>query len=216
MNREQWLHSAADWLDHNILKPHGARLPAKWSIGVGFPRGSAKAIGQCWPGSLATDGETVHMIISPTLGNGDLVNLLQVVLHECIHAAVGNQHKHGGEFKRVARAVGLEGKLTATFVSEGNPLAAHLRSLAESLGEYPHVELVPRPRGFRGGETPVPRDPDGGGEDPEKKPSMSGWVRYRSTREETYTLLVSPRSVENHGAPRDPWGETMVPKEKGE
>lgn len=212
MNREQWLRTAAERLDLAVLAPQGARLPEHWAISVRFPRGSRKAIGQAWPAGTAADGKTHHILISPILGNEDIVNLLQVVLHECIHVAVGNKHGHGGEFKRVARAVGLEGKLTATTVSEGSVLYKQLEALAKELGPYEHVTLVPRAR-MRGGETPrVPDGGDeGGGEEAPKK--QRGWVRYQSTREPKYTVVVSPKSVEEWGAPRDPWGIEMEVKE---
>lgn len=211
MNREQWLRGAADWIDQNILKPHNVRLPEKWAISVGFPKGSAKAIGQCWPTNMAADSETTTILISPVLGNHDLVNLLQVIVHECIHAAVGNKHKHGGEFKRVARAVGLEGKLTATYVSEGSALAVQLLGLAEGLGEYPHVALVPR-KAVRGGDAPERKGGEDGDGDGDGGSAQSRWVRYQSTQEAKYTVVVSAKSVEQWGAPKDPWGNDMEVK----
>lgn len=210
MNREQWLRGVADWMDENILKPNNARLPEKWAISVGFPKGSAKAIGQCWPTTMAADSKTTTILISPVVGNHDIVQVLTTVLHECIHAAVGNQHKHSGEFKRVARAVGLQGKLTATYAAEGTPLYEELRDLADMMGEYPHVALVPR-KHTRGGDAPGGEDaPDGGDGDGDK--GQSRWVRYRSTKEEKYTVVVSAKSVEQWGAPKDPWGENMEVK----
>lgn len=36
------------------------------------------------------------------------------------------------------------------------------------------------------------------------------WVRYVSTQDEKYTLVISPRSIERSGVPLDPWGKKMV------
>lgn len=204
MNREAWLQDATLLLEEEILAPQGVKLPEHWAVGVGFPKSSSGAIGQAWAPAAASDGKTCSIFLSPILGE-DRVRLLATLLHECIHVAVGHQHRHGGEFKRVARAVGLEGKLTATFA--GPALHTKLLSMATDLGEYPHVPLT-LGRKFRGGELPKDggEEPSGGAA-PEKKPSR--WPRYQSTTEPTYTVVVSARAVEAFGPPRDPWGNEM-------
>jgi hypothetical protein len=49
--------------------------------------------------------------------------------------------KHGKEFKRLAVAVGLEGKMTATVASES--LKQRLNALISEIGAYPHAALNP-------------------------------------------------------------------------
>lgn len=205
--REKWLIAAAAGLG-DLLVAVGATVPAKLLVSVGWPYGSRRAIGQCWSAPASADGETIQIFVSPVLGK-DVVQLLQVLLHELVHASVGTACKHAGEFKRVARAVGLEGKLTATHVSEGTELHAKLAALGETLGEYPHIELSGKPLGKapKGGG-------DGDGEEGEggEEKKAVGWIRYQSVREPKYTAVVSGLKVEEHGAPRDPWGEEMVPQ----
>jgi len=55
------------------------------------------------------------------------------------HAYLPVGSGHGKEFGRVARGVGLEGKLTATVA--GEDLVTDFDAILESLGEYPHSSL---------------------------------------------------------------------------
>jgi hypothetical protein len=57
-----------------------------------------------------------------------------------VHTAVGFECKHRGPFVKVAKAIGLEGKMTET--TAGEALIARLKELIEQLGEYPHARLV--------------------------------------------------------------------------
>src|SRR5262249_36715988 len=80
---------------------------------------------------------TREVFISPTLA--DPVDVAHVVEHELIHAA--GFMGHGADFKRVAVAIGLTGKMTATV-----PTDAHrdeLAALVADLGAYPHATLTP-------------------------------------------------------------------------
>ena len=63
-----------------------------------------------------------------------------MLVHECVHHAVGVQHGHKGPFKRCATAIGLVGPMRAT--TAGPELASRLHALAESIGPYPHGALV--------------------------------------------------------------------------
>jgi hypothetical protein len=64
---------------------------------------------------------------------------------------VGIDCKHRGPFPKAARAIGLEGKMTATVA--GETLKTRLRGLIEQLGEYPHARLIasnrPKTQGTR-------------------------------------------------------------------
>jgi len=183
--REAWLREGARLLGDKVLASHGAALPAKMAYACGFPKGSARAIGQCWDPVIAPDG-TSHIFICPS--QSEPTRVLDILLHEIIHAVVGIKEKHGGQFKRLARAVGLEGKLTDTVVTPGSALHQQLVAIAAELGDYPHRAVLKPNRKGKGG---------------------SGWVRLRSVVEETYTVVISPKALEAHGAPCDPWGEPM-------
>lgn len=145
--REAWLEAAVTSLNGPVFAEAGVDCAAvRVRPSVGFPRGSRKAIGQCWDGSLSADTRP-HLFISPVLA--DPVEVLATLAHELTHAVVGTEHKHKGPFGKVARAIGLEGKLTATVA--GDALRAKLKAIAEELGDYPHAALVPNDKARKPG-----------------------------------------------------------------
>lgn len=152
LNREDWLLKAADGM-LPWLKAAGAGATPKYRLSVGWPLGRRKAggkgthaIGQCFSHANSKDG--VHEIfISPELE--EPTRVLDVLLHELVHAFVGIEAKHGPEFKLVAERVGLSGKMTATVASD--LLKPKLVTLATRIGNYPHAELV------AGGDTLRPK-----------------------------------------------------------
>jgi hypothetical protein len=188
--REQWLNAATELLDKKFFDGNGYTLPAKKACSCGFPKSArGHAIGQCWAPETSTDG-TINMFICPT--QDDPIRVLDILLHELIHAQVGTAAGHKGPFKKMAKEFGLEGKATATFAAEGSELWKQLSHISEQLGPYPHKKMVP-------------------GLKKKTRGSMGGWVRFKSITEEEYRVLVSPKMLDEHGSPRDPWGEEMVP-----
>lgn len=184
--REQWLQAAAEkmrpWMAEKDLK-----IEVKILFSAGWPKyGAPKSIGQCWS-PTASDGQTAHIFICPTLGD-DPVQVLHILLHEMIHASVGCECGHKGPFSRAAKAMGLQGKPTATYAEPGTPLHGQLEVLAEELGPYPHVIL---------------RKPT------KKRPAGGGWVKLESVNDPEYILRISPVAAES-GMPVDPWGDEMV------
>ena len=135
MNREEWLEAATE-LVAPLFDGLVDRKPAR--VSVGFPaggRGSNRTtIGQC---HYASEDKIPQIFIHPRLT--DPVEVLGVLVHELTHAYLGGAAGHGKEFGRVARGIGLEGKLTATTV--GAELETDLRQVIEVLGEYPHSSL---------------------------------------------------------------------------
>src|SRR5439155_21536293 len=95
-----------------------------------------RRIGECWHAQCSADG-TREVFISPTLADG--VEVAGVVVHELVHAA--GYMGHGADFGRVARALGLTGRMTATV--PGEALVADLLALTAELGSYPHATLTP-------------------------------------------------------------------------
>lgn len=141
MNRETWLEAAVARL-RPAFEAAGHPLPESVRVACGFPSRSAlslkrRRIGECWDKSMSRDKSTTNMLISPTLD--DAVRVLDVLVHECIHAAVGCEHKHSGPFRKLAKRLGLEGKMTATVA--GPELAKSLGVLADQLGPYPHASI---------------------------------------------------------------------------
>ncbi|RLB40896.1 MAG: hypothetical protein DRH30_07920 [Deltaproteobacteria bacterium] len=154
--REAWLESAIQ-----VLRPEFARaqrsirvdfpkryskikctLPKKLKITCGWPshRGTAsrrRVLGQCWNPVVST-GKHTEIFISPFIEKSSRV--LDIILHELIHAAIGTEEGHKHMFKTVMIALGLEGKPTATVASE--ELEKHFRKvIIPQLGKYPHKKM---------------------------------------------------------------------------
>jgi len=143
MNREQWLTKAKDSLLRSFEASGYGDYPRQIRVSCGWPSsGGGKAnnrtIGQAWSAECS-EGGVSEIFISPVLA--DPIRVLDVLVHELCHVVVGLEHGHKGAFKQCARAMGLEGKMTATHA--GAELVQELTVLSESLGEYPHDALAP-------------------------------------------------------------------------
>jgi len=154
-NREEWLTRAVDAYFRAVFERLGYKIPRPIHLSVGWGRGrngaeSKDMPGQCWSGSWSTDGAP-HVFISPSLGyanetadeDGNPVpGVLGVLAHMLVHAALDPFMDHGAEFRKLARALGLEGPMAATEV--GNPLGAEFHLLTQDdgiLGPYPHAKI---------------------------------------------------------------------------
>lgn len=183
--REEWLRAGVEAMKP-LLEETGVKMPKKYHVTVSWNKGSGdKGIGQCFDASCSNDGAP-HMSVSPC--QADPLRVLDILLHEMIHAACGTACGHKGEFKRVALALGFEGKMTATYVTDKSPLLPKLKAVAKTLGDYPHSAINYKKQ---------------------KKPSKGGWIRLQSPQEESYRVVVSPKMLEEHGYPQDPWGNEM-------
>lgn len=136
LTREEWLNKAVQNFRADLFKRNGYKIP-KVKVSVGFPSTRVrKVIGQHWAPEASSD-KVGSIFISPTLANG--LKALDVLVHELVHASVGNKAGHGPAFKRCALAVGLEGKMRSTTASK--ELKKELRALIKKIGKYPHAEL---------------------------------------------------------------------------
>lgn len=140
--REAWL-SAAITLMVPLFKSQGYDVPLL-RVACGWPsiKGLSqknRRIGECWDSAASADG--LHQIfISPYLEATDgIQDVLATLVHEVVHAVVGIKEKHGKVFGQCARAVGLEGKMTATTASDA--LLDKIGVWCKSLEEYPHAKL---------------------------------------------------------------------------
>ncbi len=140
MTREEWLNKMTNMLREDF---HGieAPIPEKVRITCGWPSRSARPsknqrIGECW--SSQDSGDAHHEIfISPVLA--DPIAVAETLVHKLVHTTVGNKHGHKAPFRRVAVAMGLEGKMTATHA--GEKLVERLHSLIKQVGAYPHAKI---------------------------------------------------------------------------
>lgn len=144
--REGWLDRAVIKLLKRAMAAHPSP-PAKApsiKVSCGFPSKGALAaksrrIGECWP--AGSGNGHVNILISPLLT--DVVAVLEVLLHELVHAVDGNANGHKGPFVAACKALGFEGKPTANYAGEA--LRSELAAIAAQLGEYPHAGLDGQP-----------------------------------------------------------------------
>ena len=83
--------------------------------------------------------EKYKIVISNSVDNG--FNAIEVVIHEVCHAIQyhlyqGNVKPHGKEFKAIAEAVGLTGRMTQTYAD--TELKIKIKEWGKNIGEYPH------------------------------------------------------------------------------
>lgn len=131
--REQWLARLAVGMSPKF-KSVGAPLPEKLRVTLSLmPK--RKAIGVCFDPSNSADGTTEVMV---RIDRFDPVDVAAILAHELVHAAVGCAEGHGRAFKRVALAIGLEGKMRATIAGPG---FAWIEPLLLAVGAFPHAPL---------------------------------------------------------------------------
>jgi hypothetical protein len=136
-----YVGSREDWLQHIVdaWRPLFARLgyevPATIHVSVGRPPRSAWT-GACYPGIASDDGYP-HLFVHPVLS--DSTRVAGVVIHQLCHVAFGGTRTHGLQFRHLATAVGLIGKMTATM--EGPHFLAVMPGIIDRYGPYPHAAL---------------------------------------------------------------------------
>jgi hypothetical protein len=147
-SREAWLHAATAGHIASIFKSNGYAIPEAIRFAIGFPSTGrkSKAIGEHWPAQCSADAHH-EIFIRPDIS--DPVEVLAILMHELVHAAVPPDSGHGRVFRKAALAVGLAGKMTSTVASE--TLKAELMMIAAQLGELPHARLD---FSARGADTP--------------------------------------------------------------
>lgn len=146
--REGWLLAAVD-LARPLFKDKGYTVPDV-RVSIGWPSVKAlsaknKRIGEAWCKSAASD-KVAQIFITPWLEEkpNDKQGILPTLVHELVHATVGNKEGHNKVFGKCARSIGLEGKLTATVA--GKELLDLCVVWHEKLGAFPHGKLNPSMR----------------------------------------------------------------------
>lgn len=186
--REEWLIEALRMVG-TLFDSRGYKIPP-CSVSVGWPsiKGTAaksRRIGECWDKSTAGD-KRFAIFISPVLGSDvdSECDVLEVLVHEAVHAAVGLECGHKGAFKQCAAKVGLVGKMTAT--TAGPELVEVMEEWAKELGEYPHGVINPS-------------------SDKSDKPKKQGTRMIKcECRECGYVARTTKKWIEDVGAPHCP------------
>ena len=138
MDRESWLTEAAQFILDDIIAPHyPTQIDRPYRISIGFPSGKpSKVLAQCWKSEASADN-TNEIFVSPTVE--DSTEILAALTHELIHYTDNNASGHKNHFAKLAREVGLAGKLTAT--TAGPELSDKLTTIIDLLGNIPHAAL---------------------------------------------------------------------------
>lgn len=136
--RENWLNAFVDKARVQFGLA-GYPLPDAVRVSIGFTSGGArgKSIGECWDSVASADGH-FEIFLRPTMQTD--ARIADVLTHELCHAAAGLEAKHGGRFKAVATAMGLEGKMTSTVA--GADWYTWALPILEELGPLPHGTLA--------------------------------------------------------------------------
>ena len=142
-DREVYLRKATERLAKSLFTPKGFEVPSDVRVSCSLPSrrafGSKKrTIGQCFSRACST-ANVNEVFISPTID--DSIEVLATLVHELVHAIDDCQSGHGKEFGRIARGVGLEGKLTSTTAEPNTPLHDLLSKYVKRYGEYPHHRI---------------------------------------------------------------------------
>lgn len=133
--REAWLVAAIEGL-RPMFAEAGFEIPAV-RISCSWPSKTIrKTLGQCWSSKASTDGSR-QMFITPRLADG--FKVLEITVHELLHACLPDDAGHKAPFKRGMKKLDLVGKPTST--NAGEKLAKRLHAVSKSLGVYPHAAL---------------------------------------------------------------------------
>jgi len=137
---ETWYRRAVEFYRDDIEAAAGKPVPA-FHISSGFTVAGGrdtKVAGQCFPNEASADG-LAHIFLNPRFV--EPLALLNTVIHEVIHAAIGCEHGHRARFSRVAAACGMAKPWKATtWIDGAGKEKAEL--VAQALGPFPRAAFV--------------------------------------------------------------------------
>lgn len=124
VSQSSWMDLAVQAINAHVMSPNGINVP-RVRASVGWTMGT-NVRGQCHVGGVA-DGTPAIYIRPVSRDSGDSATILDILAHEMLHAAHPSDG-HRGAFGTDARAIGLDGPLTATHA--GDVLADRLSFIA--------------------------------------------------------------------------------------
>lgn len=141
--REEWLRAAIKVLDVRVFSKAGYPLPPV-ATSVGFPStmGISKkrrCLGECWK-RIASDDGINQIFLNPTLNSAHEV--VDVLVHELVHAVDDCASGHGSTFRKICKAVGLTDGTPAS-AAAGADLVPVIEEICKDIGEFPHATLRP-------------------------------------------------------------------------
>ena len=130
-SRESYLRAATNELRPYFAK-HGLILPEKIRFAVAFTSHGkkGKVAGECWHAGASDDG---HHEIIIRADFADPAEVLGILVHELVHAALPPDAKHGKEFREAALKIGLEGQMRHAMPGAG-PQGAFKRARGHPWG----------------------------------------------------------------------------------
>jgi hypothetical protein len=141
MNREAWLRAAYALVRKELLPKAPAQVAISWSFpSKGGTKSSRRTIGEChYKGGSAVgvEGDRV-ILISPTLQ--EPFALIEVLVHEMVHAALPMGSGHRAPFSRLAKSIGLLKPWTAT--TAGPELKRTIEGWLKRLPAWPGGHLL--------------------------------------------------------------------------
>jgi hypothetical protein len=135
--REAWLAAATTQM-RPLFATAGLTIPDTIRFAVAFPSTGSrgKRVGECWQAAASSDG---HHTVIIRADLADETEVLAVLLHENIHAALPPGAGHGPKFRKAALSLGLTGKMTSTTPTAS--LVERLNGVAKAIGPLPHGRL---------------------------------------------------------------------------
>ncbi|HDR9259641.1 TPA: transcription elongation protein SprT [Burkholderia vietnamiensis] len=189
----------------------GHPLPA-FRVSIGWPSAGkdAPVTGECWDKRVSKDG---HFEIFLNPGRDDGPQVACTLAHELIHAAVGLDQGHKGNFARVALELGFTRPLTHASAEVPEKLAAWVGPIIKEVGALPHGAITYTKTGDvrvkRTGAGVVPLDGGDGDGDGDggpintRPPKQSTRLHKVCCADCGYTVRVTQRWIEE-GLPHCP------------
>lgn len=111
------------------------KVACGWPVKGGLAKRRVR--GECWDTS-ASEGNYSEIFISPV--EHEPAEVAHILAHELIHALLGSAVGHKQPFPKIAKAIGLEGKPTAT--TGGEAFFEWAQPIIDAAGEYPHAKVT--------------------------------------------------------------------------
>lgn len=209
MNREAWLNKIAEMMAPRFAEV-GYPLP-KYRLTVGFTsKGKTNKVGgQCWSKSCSDD-DTFEIIIG--IGIDQPQAIACILCHELIHAAVGLEHGHKGEFARIMKVLGMKRPFTASI--PGDDFIEWVQPFIDEIGPIPHAKLNfanPAPAIRPKAISPDAEGDDGQDDQPEDEIPVSSGPKKQGTRlikvdceECGFLVRMSQKWIDDKGFPHCP------------
>ena len=138
----QWLQDSLPELQKSIFGPAKLTIPKKLRLNVGMMPGKTgqnnRTLGVCYKAHVNNGVNLITLNIATT-DRENSERILDILCHEIIHAIDNNENGHGPVFKKMALAIGLEGKMTATTATK--KLTKKLAKVVKKIGEFPEQAI---------------------------------------------------------------------------